>query len=87
MTKSLVVHCSPRGVEIRAFAQNTAAPGIVTITNVTMIDGTGAAPHDRMMLILGGGRIEYVGRVGEPEHPAGCTGLRHDRAFRHSRSD
>jgi imidazolonepropionase-like amidohydrolase len=52
-------------------AQNTATPGMMAITNVTVIDGTGAAPRDKMMLILDGGRIEYVGRVGERSIPPG----------------
>lgn len=52
-----------------ALAQNTATSGMMAITNVTVIDGTGAAPRDKMMLILDGGRIEYVGRVGERSIP------------------
>jgi imidazolonepropionase-like amidohydrolase len=53
-------------------AQNTATPGLVAITNVTVIDGTGAAPRQKTMLILDGGRIEYVGRVGNRSIPQGA---------------
>jgi imidazolonepropionase-like amidohydrolase len=44
----------------------------VAITNVTVIDGTGAAPRDKMMLILDGSAVEYVGRVGERSIPQGA---------------
>jgi imidazolonepropionase-like amidohydrolase len=50
-------------------AQNTSTSGTLAITNVTVIDATGAAPRDKMMLILKGSTIEYVGRVDELSIP------------------
>ena len=50
-------------------AQNVPRPGKVAITNVTAIDGTGAGPRDKTLLILDRENIEYVGRVGERSIP------------------
>lgn len=62
--------CVTAGAETSVpLVQNSARAEKVAIVNVTVIDGTGAAPVENMMLILDGDKIEDVGRVGSRSIP------------------
>ena len=49
----------------------TSAP-VIALTNVRVIDGTGAAPREQQTLILRGGRIADVGEASRVTPPAGA---------------
>lgn len=48
-------------VASRGEGQHVPAPANFAVTGVTLIDGTGAPPRDRVTVVVGGGRIVAVG--------------------------
>ena len=51
------------GLGQRPQAQAPAAGGTVALTNVRVIDGTGAAPIERATVGIADGRIQEIGRA------------------------
>src|ERR1700761_1998240 len=47
--------------------------GTIAITDVTLIDGTGAAPKGNQTVVIAEGRISAVGDAGKVTVPAGAT--------------
>ncbi|HEY4111092.1 amidohydrolase family protein [Puia sp.] len=67
---------------VTAFAQHFTADvqkyidypgGTIAITDVTVIDGTGAAPRGHQTIVMEGGRISAVGAAANVRVPAGAT--------------
>lgn len=58
-----------------ATTQPSPAPDVLAITNVTIIDGTGAAPVAGRTLLVRGGRIDRMGAAGEVHVPPGARVL------------
>jgi imidazolonepropionase-like amidohydrolase len=56
---------------IAILAANGAAAQVTALTNVTLIDGTGAAPQSSVTIVMQGGRISAIGR--DVKAPAGAT--------------
>ena len=48
---------------------------VVAITNVRLIDGTGAAVREGQTIVMAGGRITAIGKTGSVTIPAGATVL------------
>lgn len=64
MLSLLLQSCLPQVVQNREAA--------VVLRDVTVLDGTGAAPRPHQVVVLRGGRIAQVGPVGSVEVPAGA---------------
>ncbi|HEY4337499.1 MAG TPA: amidohydrolase family protein [Puia sp.] len=67
---------------VAAFAQSFTADvqkyidypgGIIAITDVSVIDGTGAAPKSHQTVVMTGGRVTAMGPAGSVSVPAGAT--------------
>src|SRR5262249_22289014 len=56
-------------------AYTTVGDPVVAITNVRLIDGTGAEPKEGQTIIMQGGRIKAVGKAGSVAVPAGAKVL------------
>jgi imidazolonepropionase-like amidohydrolase len=54
-----------------SFNSGSAHAQVTALTNVTLIDGTGAAPQSGATIVMQGGRIAAIGRDVKP--PAGAT--------------
>jgi len=50
----------------------TAQSRVIAFTNVTLIDGTGAAPRADLTVVIDGNRISAIGRTGTVHVPAGA---------------
>jgi imidazolonepropionase-like amidohydrolase len=68
LAASLVVQQPGQG--IRQFV--AVSDSVVALTNVRVIDGTGAAARDGQTIVLKGGVIQAVGRTGQVTVPAGA---------------
>ena len=69
LAASLLVQQPGQG--IRQFV--SVADSIVALTNVRIIDGTGAPARDGQTIVLRGGVIQAVGRTGQVAIPAGAN--------------
>jgi imidazolonepropionase-like amidohydrolase len=59
--------------QVRSFVSVDSA--VVALTNVRVIDGTGAAPRDNQTIVISNGKIAAVGRAGQVRVPAGAQVL------------
>src|SRR5215469_14859481 len=55
-----------------AKAYVTVSDPVVALTNVTVIDGTGAAPAKNETIVIQGGKIAQVGPAGSVQVPSGA---------------
>lgn len=69
----LLAQRPPLGPETRKYV-SVDAP-VVALTNVTIIDGTGALPRAGQTIVISGTRITAVGATGSVSVPAGATVL------------
>jgi len=56
--------------QVRGFVRTAAA--VIALTNVHVIDGTGASPKEKQTLVLRDGTIEFVGDAASARVPAGA---------------
>jgi hypothetical protein len=64
---------APLSPQVRSFVRVDSA--VVALTNVRVIDGTGAAPRDNQTIVINNGKIAAVGRAGQVRVPAGAQVL------------
>lgn len=60
-------------VSLTPTAKPNTAPPLLVITNATLLDGTGAAPVAKAMIVIQGERIVAVGPAANWPRPAGAT--------------
>jgi len=64
---------APLSPQVRPFVKVDSA--VVALTNVRVIDGTGAAPRDNQTIVINNGKIAAVGRAGQVRVPVGAQVL------------
>ena len=69
---ALAVSVAARDVEAQRFQDFVALDGPVAITNVKLIDGTGAPARDGQTIVIQGDRITAVGPTASVRIPSGA---------------
>jgi len=64
---------APVSQQVRSYVTMDSA--VVALTNVRVIDGTGAAPRDNQTIVIDNGKIAAVGRAGQVRVPVGAQVL------------
>ena len=70
---SIIASSQTLSPEVRQFVK--VSDGVVALTHVRVIDGTGAPAHENQTVVISGGKIESVGDAGSATVPSNATTL------------